>query len=72
VEWLAVCKIVEVVLNGCVTGVRDCTERDWNLIPLWVNSCEGIKADDRLNLYSGGQGVIFRSLMPLSAREDPA
>jgi len=46
-ELHSVWQSVHRVLNQCVAGVTDCRERNWSLIPFWLNSSEATKADDR-------------------------
>src|SRR5579859_5576346 len=35
------------LLNKCVSSITDCRERNWSLIPFWLNSSEATKADNR-------------------------
>jgi len=46
--WLqSIWKSVGRVLDTCVDGVADCTERNWKLISFWLNGSEAGKADSK-------------------------
>jgi hypothetical protein len=43
VVWASVTRL----MNHCVEGVRDCTQRNWGLIGFWLNSSEVEEADGK-------------------------
>ena len=51
---------IDRVLDTCVDGVTDCTERNWRLISFWLNGSEASKADNKPFDIDNDQTTIKR------------